>query len=168
MDSSRILTGLSQYPVFKVQAQRGDTLPMSLPAVNRFSQPISELLARPLRCRTPPPFWPGASVPCRCTSTAGPASLSDRPHGTSFFQDVRASDVSVRAALISYHPRKGHARGVWKVLQKFFAREPISPRSVRNGACPPAVRDPQARSRTRRTHPGRGPPALHRSSPHPP
>ena len=41
VDSSRILTGLSQYPVFKVQAQRGDTLPMSLPAVNRFSQPIS-------------------------------------------------------------------------------------------------------------------------------
>lgn len=65
-------------------------------------------------------------------------------------------------------PPQGACKGVWKVLQKSFAREPISPRSVRNGACPPAVRDPQARSRTRRTHPGRGPPALHRSSPHPP
>ena len=31
---SRILTGLSQYPVLKVQAQRGNTLPIGLPAVN--------------------------------------------------------------------------------------------------------------------------------------
>jgi hypothetical protein len=41
VDSKRILTGLSQYPVFKVQAQRGDTLRVPVPAVNRFSQPIS-------------------------------------------------------------------------------------------------------------------------------
>lgn len=36
----RILTGLSQYPVFKVQAQRGATLRVLPPAVNRIFEPI--------------------------------------------------------------------------------------------------------------------------------
>jgi len=35
VDLQQILTGLSQYPVFKVQAQRGDTLLVSYLAVNR-------------------------------------------------------------------------------------------------------------------------------------
>ena len=45
-----------------------------------FSTNFGDTFARLLRCETPPPFRPGASVPCRCTSTAGPAPLSDRPH----------------------------------------------------------------------------------------
>lgn len=112
MDSSRILTGLSQYPVFKVQTQRGDTLPMSLPAVNRFPQPISESsLARLSETQNAPAFSAGGAGTVPMSSCAGPAPLSDRPHSSSFFQDVHASDLSVRAALISYHPCIADARG---------------------------------------------------------
>jgi len=42
----RILTGLSQYPVFKVQAQRGDTLLARSPAVNQLLPPISQVVSR--------------------------------------------------------------------------------------------------------------------------
>ena len=42
----RILTGLSQYPVFKVQAQRGDTLLARTPAVNQLPPQISQAVSR--------------------------------------------------------------------------------------------------------------------------
>lgn len=166
MDSSRILTGLSQYPVFKVQAQRGDTLPMSLPAVNCFSQPISELLARPSEMQNAPAFLAGGvgTVPMYQHCWSGPAIRSP---SYNLVLSRRARLRCIGTSSFDKLPSpQGACKGVWKVLQKFFVREPVSRRSVRSDACPPAVRGPQVRSRTRRTHRGRGPPALRRSSPH--
>jgi hypothetical protein len=48
------LTGLSQYPVFKVQAQRGVTLRTSLSTVNSHFRPIQIPSIRRRQTRTPP------------------------------------------------------------------------------------------------------------------
>ena len=60
----RILTGLSQYPVFKVQAQRGDTLLARSPAVNQLLPPISQVVSRcPDRpMKNAPNLWLEASA----------------------------------------------------------------------------------------------------------
>jgi len=104
VDSKRILTGLSQYPVFKVQAQRGDTLLVPIPAVNRFRLPISTTFASSFRGMQNAPAF----------SAGGVGWAPDQygwlqhfyPIALSIPRAIKSRSVSERsaeAALVMYH-----------------------------------------------------------------
>lgn len=127
-----------------------------------------EVLARPSEMRNAPAFLAGGvgTVPMYQHCWFG---LAIRSPSCNLALSRRARLRCIGTSSFDKLPSpQGACKGVCKVLGKFFVRELLSPRSVRNDACLPAVRGPQAHSRTRRTPRDRGQQSLRRSSPHPP
>lgn len=86
------LLASSQYPVFKVQAQRGDTLRVFRPAVNAFSRPFSSFLATLVHCgfgalKTPPDPRLGGVRRVHGRHHRWTVTLSYRPRQNAPFQD---------------------------------------------------------------------------------
>ena len=103
----RIRAGSSQYPIFKVQAQRGDTLPARPPAVNRFLK---------LPCGSCPgnrnaPGLPEASHRRRAPRIRGGTS----PYATG----------SVRSRAVKMAPSRRHAcrAALGRIHRSHFARK---------------------------------------------
>jgi hypothetical protein len=110
-DSNRILTGLSQYPVFKVQAQRGDTLLVPFPAVNGFLQPISATCRSAGDERRPHLFGRGRRLGAGAPAWLVPAPLSDRPRNTPSYQPALHLRTYGRSSLGNVPPAWGAAQG---------------------------------------------------------
>ena len=181
VDSSRILTGLSQYPVFKVQAQRGDTLLGALPAVNDLLLPFSEvrIRSRAGHQKRPQPSAGGVgfvpSRPLEAAPTPYPIALTT----LRTINPYSVSEESAEAASVIYHRTEAFASTRFRlpfsgaVTERTVPTPDVpktgsTPRSVRSGACPPARRTLRERSMRARRHPARGPGARRRCGSRPP